>query len=263
MKRFTSIAGSILLVLSAGSIVVPQSPDRLEKIAEGECWQWENGHPVKDTTQGWTIWRTKDGFEVESTLPADQGALWLAAIGRGGLPASSELREEARNTAMPTEFHMQLDQSMGVSALRVNGKSLADGKTVVVANCVAKPTEISCKGRLGTAHVKNLVQSQLSYSYASPLLYMPLLKRAKLEPGQTVPIKLVMLEEVKGKTQLSDTSGQLRNEGPDKLSIGDHTFEGERLSLSLETKAGPRQITLWASTGIYFWDEGFAPDAGF
>jgi hypothetical protein len=264
MTLLRPIAFATLLVLMMGPVVVPQSPDRLEKIAEGEYSQWVSGHPIKDTTQSWTIWRTKDGFDVDGTLHPDAGILFFAAIGQGDLPASQGLRDEAQNAVVAMGINFRLDQGMGIATLRVNGKRLVDGKPAVVADCVSKPAEISCKGRMGTVKLKNAGGEQLSYSCVSPLIYMPLLKQTKLEPGQSVPVKLALFEEVKNKPQLSEVSGQLRNQGLDKLSIGERVFEGEKFSLSLETKAGPRQITLWTSKqGIIFGMQDSQLEPGF
>ena len=62
-----------------------------------------------------------------------------------------------------------------------------------------------------------------------------------------------MLEEVKNKLQLTEVSGQLRSEGPDKLAIGEYTFDSQKYALDLDAKSGPRQVILWASAqGIVF-----------
>jgi hypothetical protein len=254
MKRLPIAAFALLFVLSASINAIAQSPERLEKVAEGEYWRWENGHPIKDTAQSWTIWRTKEGFEIESKLPPNKGALLLAAIGHDLFASESrELKEEARNAAVATEITIQLDRSMAVSALHVGGKSLQDGKLALVADCAPKDQELLCKGRLGSSRLKDGAQLQLLYSGAGPLLYLPLLGRAMSKEVQGDSFQLAVLQEVKNKPQLTEVQASLQRLGPDNLTIGDHVFGMQKFVLTFDPKSGLRQITLWASKrGIVF-----------
>ena len=120
MKSF--LGGTCVLLFSAlvARDVPRQIPERLVKIAEGEYRRREGGHPIKDTTQSSALWRTKDGFEIESKLPPDKGALLLAAMGhRPFKHESAELIEEARNAATATEINVALNMEMNVSTLHV------------------------------------------------------------------------------------------------------------------------------------------------
>jgi len=66
---------------------------------------------------------------------------------------------------------------------------------------------------------------------------------------------------VKNKLQLTEVSGQLRGEGPEKLAVA-NTLSILKNSLALETKTGPRKITLWTSnqgTVFAMHDSRFAP----
>jgi hypothetical protein len=68
--------------------------------------QWQDRHPVKDTPQSWTMWRTNDGFEIEDRLPVDNDALLIGALGAALKPRMSpELREDinAYNKERPHE----------------------------------------------------------------------------------------------------------------------------------------------------------------
>jgi hypothetical protein len=226
----------------------------VEKVAEGEYWEWQDGHALKDTSQIWTIWRTQNGYEVENNLPPDKTAALLAVIGAASQrQMSPELREEFQNTSTTTDIHLQLTKDGAVRELLLNGKKLSEVKQVQVAHCLVKEDEITCKGREGTAHLKNSDQDQLVYSYPFPLLFAPMLKQFKPALDQTIPVKLAMMEEVKNKLQITEMPGQLQGQGREKLSIGEYTFETEKYALALTTKSGPRQITLWASPqGIVF-----------
>lgn len=65
--------GSVLIFfLASAPVTFPQGSTRREKVAEGQYLEWQHGHPVMDTAQSWTIWRTDDGFEVEDKLPEDK-----------------------------------------------------------------------------------------------------------------------------------------------------------------------------------------------
>lgn len=232
----------------------PQNSVRVEKVAEGEYWEWRDGHPLKDTSQTWTIWRTQNGYEVEDNLPPDKAAALLAVMGAATQRhMSPELREEFQNASITTDIHLQLTKDGAVRELLLNGKKLSEVRQIQVANCLVKENEISCKGREGAAHLKNSGQDQLVYSYPFPLLFTPMLKQSKPALNQTIPIKLAMMEEVKNKLQITEVPGQLQSQGRENLSIGEYTFDTEKYALALITKTGPRQITLWASTqGVVF-----------
>jgi hypothetical protein len=246
VRRLSSIGGLISSWAFVAFVAYPQNSAQLEKVAEGEYWEWQNGHPLKDTSQTWTIWRTSEGYEVEDKLPPDKGAALMAVMGAAlAKNMSPELREELRNASTPTDIHLQLTKERAVRTLLLNGKKLSEAKQVQVADCQVKENEISCKGREGTARLKNLGQDQLIYSYPFPLLFTPLLKQLKPALNQAIPVKLAFLEEVKNKLQLTEVSGLLRGEGTEKLVVGQYTFDTEKYVLALEMKTGPRQITLW------------------
>jgi hypothetical protein len=254
MRRPSLIAVPISLLAFMPFVTYPQNPPRVEKVAEGEYWEWQDGHALKDTSQTWTIWRTQNGYEVENNLPPDKAAALLAVMGAASQrQMSPELRAEFQNTSTTTDIHLQLTKDGAVRELLLNGKNLSEIKQVQVANCLVKENEISCKGRAGTAHLKNSGQDQLVYSYPFPLFFTPMLKQLKPTLNQTIPVKLAMMEEVKNKLQITEVPGQLQSQGREKLSIGEYTLDTEKYALALITKSGPRQITLWASPqGIVF-----------
>lgn len=254
MRRPSPIAVPICLLAFMPFITYPQNPPRVEKVSEGEYWEWQDGHALKDTSQTWTIWRTQNGYEVENNLPPDKAAALLAVMGAASeRQMSPELREEFQNTSTTTDIHLQLTKDGAVRELLLNGKKLSEVKQVQVAHCLVKEDEITCKGREGTARMKNSGQDQLVYSYPFPLLFTPMLKQFKPALNQTIPVELAMTEEVKNKLQIIEMPGQLQGQGREKLSIGEYTFETEKYALALTTKSGPRQITLWASPqGIVF-----------
>ena len=191
MRGLFPIAVPISLLVFAPFVKYPQNSVRVEKVAEGEYWEWRDGHPLKDTSQTWTIWRTQNGYEVEDNLPPDKAAALLAVMGAATQRhMSPELREEFQNGSMTTDIHLQLTKDGAVRELLSNGKKLSEVRQIQVANCLVKENEISCKGREGAAHLKNSGQDQLVYSYPFPLLFTPMLKQSKLALNQTIPIKL-------------------------------------------------------------------------
>jgi hypothetical protein len=244
----------ICFLTSTTPVAFPQGSARLEKVAEGRYLQWQDGHPVMDTAQVWTIWRTNDGYEVEDKLPVDKGVMLMAAMGAAlDSKMSPELREDMKNAIMKTDINLQLTKDRAIQALILNGKKLNDSKQIEVANCHAKENEITCKGHEGSAHLKNSGQDQLLYPYPFPLLFAQILKQSRPAAGQTIPITLAVLEEVKNRLQLARVPGQLRGEGPEKIAVGQYTFDTEKVVLTFDAKNGTRQITLWASSqGIVF-----------
>src|SRR5689334_16184274 len=141
---FVSISG--MRRLAPGSLLIcclvlvpvafPEGSTRLEKVAEGQYLQWQDGHPVKDTAQSWTMWRTNDGFEIEDKLPVDNGALLMGVFGAGLKPQMSpELREDMKNLTMKTEITLQLTKEKAIRFLVVNGRKINDAGQVEVANC--------------------------------------------------------------------------------------------------------------------------------
>lgn len=123
MKRLVGLACAIQAFLFAPQVLRAQVPDSRDKVAEGEYWRWEDGHPIKDTAQSWVIWQAKEGLEIESKLPPNKGALLLAAIGHDLFKNESpEFREEARNAAVATEIAVRMDKSMAVSALHAEAR---------------------------------------------------------------------------------------------------------------------------------------------
>jgi len=264
MRRLPRIAILICFLVSITPVAVPQGSTRLEKVAEGQYLQWQDGHPVTDTAQSWTIWRTNDGYEVEDKLPVDKGVMLMAAMGAAlDTKTSPELREDMKNATMKTNISLQLTKDRAIQALILNGKKLSDSKQIEVANCQVKENEITCKGHEGSAHMKNSGQDQLLYPYPFPLLFAQILKQSQPATGQTIPITLAVLEEVKNRLQLAKVSGQLRGEGEERMVVGQYTFETEKFVLAFNAKNGAaRQITLWASnqgTVFAMEDSRFTP----
>jgi hypothetical protein len=253
MRRL--IRGSLFICgLASAPVGLPQGSARLEKVAEGQYLQWQNGHPVMDTAQSWTIWRTNDGFEVEDKLPEDKGVMLMAGIGAGlNARMSPELREDMKNLTMKTDIDLQLTKQKAIQVLVLNGRKLNDSKQVAVANCQSKGNEIVCKGHEASARLKNAGQDQLLYAYPFPLLFTQVLNQSRPAPAQTNPVTLAVLEEVNNKYQLTRVSGQLRGEGPERIVVGQDSFATEKFVLAFVTKNGARQITLWTlNEGIVF-----------
>jgi hypothetical protein len=158
-----------------------------------------------------------------------------------------ELRKEIQNSSATRSIDVQLTTQVVLQRIILEGVSLGDLKQVRVADCQVRDNEISCKGREDTIRLKSEGPRQLVYSYPFPLLFTPILKSYKPVQDQPTPIKVAMLEEVKHAVQLTEVSGQLYAEGPEKLAIGEHTFDTVKYLLVLATKTGERRITLWTA----------------
>jgi hypothetical protein len=249
MKRPTLALLLVGFFVLLTPVAFPQDSSRIEKIAEGEYWQWQDGHPIKDTPQTWTIWRTQTGYEVEDSLLPDKAAALDAVMGAAFWNRMSpELQEEYRNASTTTGILLQLTKQGTTRGLLLSGKKLIEVRQVEVAKCLVKEDKISCKGRGGAAHLKNSGQDQLLFTYPFPLFFTPMLRQSRPALNETIPVKLAMLGEVKNKLQLTEVLGQLQGKGPDKLAIGEYTFDTEKYALALNTQSGARQITLWASS---------------
>lgn len=245
MRRL--VPGSLLICcLVLVPVAFPQGSARLEKVAEGQYLQWQDGHPVKDTAQSWTMWRTNEGFDIEDKLPVDNGALLMGTFGAELKPQMSpELREDMKSLSMKTDITLQLTKEKAIRVLVVNGKKVSDAGQVEMASCQFKGEQIACKGHDASVHLKNAAQDQLLYTYPFPLLFTQILTQSHLVPVQTNSVTLALLEEVNSKYQLTRVPAQLRSEGPENFVIGDRNIPTEKFILSLATKSGPRQITLW------------------
>jgi hypothetical protein len=254
MKRAPRTAILICFLGSTTPVSFSQGPERLGKVAEGQYLQWRDGEPVKDTAQIWTIWRTKDGYEVEDKLPADVGDSLMGMMGAAfGTNLSPELREDLKNSTMKTVINFQMSKQKEIQALKLNGRTFTDSKQIELANCNVKEANLVCRGRELSAHLKNTGQSQLLYRYPFPLLFTQVLNQSRPATGQTISLTLVLLEEAKNRLQLAKVSGQLRSEGSEKMVIGPHTFNTDKFVLTFDTKDGRRTIALWTSEpGIVF-----------
>lgn len=263
MTRLQLSAIAVGLSVFVQSATLSQLPAEREKVAEGEYWEWKDGHPLKDTTQTWTLWRTKDGYEVEDRLPPDQGAALESAMLAGlGNKMSRELREELQSASSTSNLRLQLSRDMAFQRLLLDGLALKDAKPLQVADCWADEKEISCKGRNNTARLKRSGQLQLVYSYPFPMLFAAVLKQAEPLPERPMPVKIALLDEVKNKLELTEVTGQLSSEGTEKITIGSNVINSRKYVLALQTKGGRRQITLWtANSGTVFAmeDSKFAP----
>ena len=235
-------------------VAFPQGAARLEKVAEGQYLQWQDGHPVKDTAQSWAMWRTNDGFEIEDKLPVDNGVLLMGAIGAElNSRMSPELREDMKKLSMKTGITVELTKEKAIQVLVVNGKKINDAGQVEMANCRFKAEQITCKGHDASVHLKNAGQDQLLYAYPFPLLFTQVLTQSRPAPAQTNAVTLALLEEANGVYQLTRVSGQIRGEGPESVVIGDKNFITDKFNLTFATKSGARQITLWTvRPGIVF-----------
>jgi hypothetical protein len=247
MNRFTSAPLLLGFLVLTNPIVSLQDPAHREKVAEGEYSEWQDGHPLKDTGLTWTIWHTKDGFEVGATLPPDKGAFIAAALAGPGSTATAEFKKEIQNSLVTRTIDLQLTKLLVLQRMILEGVSLGDLKQVRVANCQVSENEISCERREGTLRVKSEGPLQLVYCYPFPFptSFTPILKNNKPAQNQGTPIKLALLEEVKHKLQLTEVSGHLHAEGTEKLTIGENVFDTDKYLLVLATKAGERKMTLW------------------
>jgi hypothetical protein len=145
MNRFTSaplLLGFLVLTNPAVSL---QDPAHREKVAEGEYSEWQDGHPLKDTGLTWTIWHTKDGLEVEATLPSDKGAFIAAALADPGSAATADFKKEIQNSSVTRSIDLQLTKLLVLQRMILEGVSLGDLKQVRVANC--QVSSIGYKGR--------------------------------------------------------------------------------------------------------------------
>ncbi len=166
---------------------------------------------------------------------------------------SPEMREEFENASVPTGFDLQLATDYFVTHLQISGKRLSTAKQIQVANCGMGDKQISCKTEHGTLRVKTPAKASLVYLSRCPLAFMPILKQAKIEPGQDSTLRVVVLDEVKHTPQLSERVATLNDVGRESLSIGQYSFGVEKYVLALDSKSGARKITLWASNqGIVF-----------
>jgi len=254
MMRMPRAAILICFLGSTSPVSFSQNPSRLEKVAEGQYLQWRDGHPDKDTAQIWTIWRTNYGYEVEDKLTVTVGDSLMGMMGAAlGANMSSELRKDLKNSTVKTVINFQMSRQREIQALKLNGRTLTDSKQIELANCHVKESNLVCKGRENSAHLKNAGQSQLLYRYPFPLLFAQVLNQSRPTMGQTSSLTLVLLEEVKNKLQLAKLSGQLRNEGAEQMVIGAHTFNTDKFVLTFDAKDGMRTIALWTSEpGIIF-----------
>jgi len=80
--------------------------------------------------------------------------LMAAKWGRSDTKMSPELREDMKNATMTTDINLQLTKRRQ-SRHWYERKKLSDSKQIEVANCHVEEKEISCKGREGSAHLKN------------------------------------------------------------------------------------------------------------
>lgn len=217
-----------------------------------------------DTAQSWSIWRAGDGFEVEDKLPEDKGLKLMAGIGAAlDAKMSPQLREDMKTLTMKTEIDLHLTKQKAVQRLLVKGRKLSDSSQVDVANCQFNEAKIVCKGHEASAHLKTSSPDQLLYPYSFPLLFTQILNQSPPAAGQTKSITLAVLEGVNDKYQLTEVSGQLRGEGPEKMVVGQNSFATEKFVLTFATKNGARQITLWTlNSGIVFAMEDSRFSAG-
>lgn len=263
MKRHRCTAFLICILGLTSPVAFPQASSRLEKVAEGQYLQWHDGQPVSDSAQVWTIWRTNDGYEVEDKLPLDVGNSLMGAMGEAlGTKMSPDLREDLKNSTMKTVINLQLNKQRAIQNLRINGQTLADSKQIELANCHLKENDIICKGHEISAHLKNTGQSQLLYRYPFPLLFTQILKQFRPAMGQAISVPLVLLEEMKNKSQLVKVSGQLRSEGSERMVFGSYAVDADKYVLTFDARNGNRIIRLWTSDqGVVFAmeDSQFTP----
>src|SRR5438270_1906487 len=173
---------------------------RLEKVAEGQYMQWQDGHPLQDTAQSWTMWRTNDGFEIEDSLPVEQGELMMAFLGATLKDRMSrELQEEMKNLTVKTNITLHLTKEKAIRVLVVNGKNSNHAGQLEVANCQFKGKKIACKVHDASVSLKNASQVQLLYAYPFPLLFTQVLTQSHPNPVQTNAVTLALLDEVNSK----------------------------------------------------------------
>ncbi len=247
--------GAVLIFLLASApVAFPQDSARREKVAEGQYLNWQDEHPVMDTAQSWTIWRTDDGFEVEDKLPEDTGLMLMAGIGAAlDAKMSPQLREDMKSLAMKTEIDLHLTKQQAVQSLVVKGRKLNDSSQVDVTNCQFKEAKIVCRGHEASARLKTASQDELLYPYPFPLLFTQVLHQSPPAAGQTSSVTLAVLEGVNDKYQLTEVSGQIRGEEPERMVVGQNSFATKKFVLTFATKNGARQITLWTlDSGIVF-----------
>jgi hypothetical protein len=244
-------------------VASPQDSARIEKVMEGQYLQWQDGHPLMDTAQAWTIWRTSEGYEIEDKLPTDKSVMLMGAMGTGLKGRMSpQVQELMKDLTMKTDVRVRLTKQRAIQGLVLDGKKLSDSKQIEMTNCIVKENEIFCKSHEASAHLKNSSQDCLLYSYAFPLLFSQILKQSQPVEGQTIPVSLAVLEEVNNKFELTRVPAQLRGAGRETVVVGQHAFDTEKVVLAFDGKSGSRQITLWKSNqGIVLAmeDSRFAP----
>jgi hypothetical protein len=255
MLRGVAVAGWLIgLLLTMQPTVMSQDSAKADKLAEGEYSVWQNGRLFEGAIQTWTTRRTADGYEIQAKLAISKADAAMGAFGNAlTKDMSPEMREEFENASAPTGLDLQLASDYSVTRLQISGKRLSDAKQIQVANCEVADKQISCKTEHGTLRVKTPAKVSLVYLSRCPLVFMPILKQTKIEPGQDSTLRVVVLDEVKHTLQLSERVATLNHVGRETLSIGQYNFSTEKYFLAFDSQSGTRKITLWASDqGIVF-----------
>jgi len=87
---------------------------------------------------------------------------------------------------MKTVINFQMSKQKEIQVLKLKGRTFTDSKQIELANCNVKETNLICKGREISAHLKTTGQSQLLYRYPFPLLFTQVLNQSRPATGQTI-----------------------------------------------------------------------------
>ncbi len=226
-----------------------------EKIAEGRYQELSNGILSKATQHSWVLWRTSNGLELEDSFAnPDQNAsrMFQAMAADNSFRLSPALRQEIQSSAMPDRLVLELNSTLQLNGMRLEGKQwdVNKVKTVSILQCANSAKETRCKGMKGNPKLKTEQAQEMFYSFEFPMLFSSLVRASKRTPQRPEKIHMAKISfDTHQRPQISEVDTEVEYMGQDDLQIVDKSFHTGKYSVRMTPKnQAATTYSVWASS---------------
>lgn len=215
--------------LGAGAWLCGSEPDKKQKVAEGQYEYLLPTTPQDGIEESWILYRTREGYLVES-----QGRLWVGAEQLGSLIGRYWLSRDLVLVRWEMEFHSKQDEQ------------------VERFGCELSPRELRCWDDSGEGTLAVSESYEVFLMIPSAWHFMSLIRRSGLtSTGQTARVQIVGWEVADGPSAFAPSYLEITRLSAERIRVSGKEFDAHRFQLKSSLEQGSeRGLVLVAPEGI-------------
>ena len=215
--------------LGAGAWLCGSEPDKKQKVAEGQYEYLSPTTPQDGMEESWILYRTREGYLVES-----QGRLWVGAEQLGSI-GRYWLNRDLVLVRWEMELHSKQDEQ------------------VKRFGCEPSPRQLRCWDDSGEGTLAVSEPYEVFPMVFSAWHFMSWIRRSGLtSTGQAARVKVVFWDMADGPSDLILGYFEITRLGRERIRISDSEFDAHKFQLATVLEEGPVEFAtlLVAPEGI-------------